>query len=87
MQITFNKLMELTGLGKNACRVYMDSWRLSKYLTTKFAKRGKYKRKIFAIKFNQNFINDFAEFMKLKQHENRLFKYKAEELLKGHKCY
>lgn len=85
MQITFNKLMELSGLGINACRVYMDSWRLSKYLKMQFVKRGNKRRKMYTISFTQQFIDTFAEFMKIKLHDNTEFKQKANYLLKRQK--
>lgn len=84
MQITYKKLRELSGLG-DVVRIYMDSYRLSKYQTMKFAKRGKIVRKIRAVKFNQEFINAFCEYLKIKQKDYIFFKWNAEHLLKGNK--
>lgn len=83
MQITFDKLSELSGLAKNTCRLYMDGWRLSKYIKMQFKKRGNKIRKIYTINFSQQFIDAFAEFMKIRLHNNTEFKRNAEELLRG----
>lgn len=61
----------------------MSSWRLSKYLKMKFIKRGQIRRKLFVINFTEKFIEDFAEFMKIKAYDDKEFKKKARELLKN----
>lgn len=81
MQITMDKLAEISGLSKAVCRTYMDSWRLAKFLKMKFVKRGKIRRKINVIEMNDKFIKSFAGYMKLKLYDSTDFIHKAEELL------
>lgn len=83
MQITMDKLAEISGLSKAVCRTYMDSWRLTKFLKMRFIKRGKIRRKINVIELNEKFIKSFAEYMKLKLYDTTMFIHKAKGLLKN----
>ncbi|MDY6358458.1 MAG: hypothetical protein SPL73_05610 [Cyanobacteriota bacterium] len=81
MFITYETLEKLSGLGRSAVRVYMDGWRLNKYLLRGLDKHSRYFRE-FQINFNEDFITDFAEFMKLKFKDNTDFIIKARRYLK-----
>lgn len=78
MFITLNKLEELCGISQATCRQWLGSWRLSKY---QFYKRMHGGRK-YVVLFNGDFINDFAQYLKLKRHDNSEFKNEARKLLK-----
>lgn len=81
MQITFEKLGEITGLNKNTIRVYMSSYKLTKYLTKHFTNKVT-RHYIQTVLFNREFIHDFGEYLKLKNRDVRSFKQKANYLLK-----
>lgn len=81
MQITYEKLGEIAGLNKNTLRVYMGSYKLTKYLTKHYIDKVT-RHYIQTIVFNREFIHDFGEYLKLKNIDVRSFKQKANYLLK-----
>lgn len=87
MQITYKKLVQMIGITPNTLWVYMSSYRLAKYQQTKWEKTKAKIVRIRVIEFNKDFINDFCEYLKVKQRDVNSFKWKANQLLrKAGKC-
>lgn len=87
MQITFEKLGEIVGIRKETIRVYLDSYRLSKYQCYIYRRNKKGRYRTAGINLNYDFIKIFCKYLKIKQINHEQFRIKAEKLLREDSNY